>query len=129
MIASEVSELDEKIKELEGLLASKRQNQMRKLRKKVSSFLQQISFDILPEDLEKLEDEVELILFLVDIFEEKFIEMTAERREIDDIIARLELENATDPIADSNQLKKDNADLKKENERLLAKLISFENDF
>jgi hypothetical protein len=51
MIASEVSELDEKIKELEGLLTAKRQLQMRKLRRKVSSFLQQISFDILPEDL------------------------------------------------------------------------------
>lgn len=48
MIASEVSELDEKIKELEGLLTAKRQLQMRKLRRKVGSFLQQISFDILP---------------------------------------------------------------------------------
>ena len=56
-----------------------------------------------------MEDEVELILFLIDIFEEKFSEMTAERREIDDIIARLERDNAADPLADSNLLKQQNA--------------------
>jgi len=45
---------------------------------------------------------VELILFLIDIFEEKFSEMTAERKEIDDIIARLERDNNSDPLAESN---------------------------
>jgi hypothetical protein len=36
---------------LEALLSSKRQVQMRKLRKKVGGFLQQISFEIQNEDL------------------------------------------------------------------------------
>lgn len=54
MIASEVSELDEKIKELESILSAKRTLQMRNLRRKVNAFLQQISFEIQAEDLEKL---------------------------------------------------------------------------
>jgi hypothetical protein len=32
--------------------------------------------------MEKIEDEIELVLFLLDIFEEKFNEMTAERKEV-----------------------------------------------
>ena len=40
--------------------------------------------------MEKIEDEIEIVLFLLDIFEEKFNEMTAERKEINDIISRLE---------------------------------------
>lgn len=67
----------------------KRSQQMKKLRKKVSNFLEQINFEIPAEEMEKIEDEIELVLFLLDIFEEKFNEMTAERKEINDIIARL----------------------------------------
>jgi hypothetical protein len=54
--------------------------------------------------------------------------MTAERKEIDDIIARLERENTTDPLADANLLKRENSELKRENERLIAKLLSYENE-
>lgn len=99
MIAAEVSEVDLKIKEMEQLLFFKRSQQMRKLRKKVSNFLDQINFEIQADDMEKIEDEIEIILFLIDIFEEKFNEMTTERKEIDDIIKRLEKdqESSIDP--------------------------------
>ena len=66
---------------------------MKKLRKKVATFLQQLNFEVQADDMEKLDDEIELILFLIDIFEEKFNEMTAERKEINEIIGRLEKEN------------------------------------
>lgn len=93
MIASEVSEIDTKIRELEHQLQLKRSSQMKKLRKKVATFLQQLNFEVQADDMEKLDDEIELILFLIDIFEEKFNEMTAERKEINEIIGRLEKEN------------------------------------
>ena len=83
MIATEVSEVDTKIKELEQALSFKRSQQMKKLRKKVGAFLQQVNFEVDPEDLDKIEDEIELILFLMDVFTEKFNEMTTERAEID----------------------------------------------
>lgn len=44
MIASEVSEVDSKIKELEHLLYFKKSQQMKKLKKKVIAFLEQINF-------------------------------------------------------------------------------------
>jgi cell division protein ZapA (FtsZ GTPase activity inhibitor) len=56
MIAAEVSEVDLKIKEIEQMLFFKRSQQMRKLRKKVSNFLDQINFEIQAEDMEKIED-------------------------------------------------------------------------
>ena len=89
MIASEVSEVDSKIKQLEHLLYFKKSQQMRKLKKKVIAFLEQINFEIQQEDMDKFDDQIEIILFLIDIFEQKFNEMTSERKEIDDIIARL----------------------------------------
>jgi len=44
MIAAEVSEVDVKIKNLEQLLLFKRSQQMKKLKKKVTAFLEQINF-------------------------------------------------------------------------------------
>ena len=46
MIATEVGEVDTKIKELEQCLKFKRGQQMKKLRKKVWSFLGQINFQV-----------------------------------------------------------------------------------
>lgn len=89
MFAAEVSEVDLKIKELELQLQFKRSQQMKRLRKKVTNFLELINFEIPGDEMEKIEDEIEIILFLLDIFEEKFNEMTAERKEINDIVARL----------------------------------------
>lgn len=54
MIATEVSEIDKKIKELEQVLSFKKGQQMKKLRKKVSNFLIQINFEVADDDLEKI---------------------------------------------------------------------------
>lgn len=43
-----------KIKELEMQLHFKRSQQMKKLRKKVSNFLEQINFEIPAEEMEKI---------------------------------------------------------------------------
>lgn len=107
MIATEVSEIDLKIKELQSQLQFKRGQQMKKLRRKVSTFLEQINFQIQPEQMQKIEDEIEIILFLLDIFQEKFNEMTAERKEVNEIIARLE-ENSHLQPQESEHIKKEN---------------------
>jgi hypothetical protein len=41
---------------------------MKKLKKKVTAFLEQINFEVQPEDMDKIEDEIEIILLLMDIF-------------------------------------------------------------
>lgn len=82
MIASQVSEVDVKIKELEFQLHFKKSQQMKQLKKKVANFLKLINFDLPQEQMEKIEDEIEIILFLLDIFEQKFNEMTTERKQI-----------------------------------------------
>ena len=56
MIASEVSEVDSKIKQLEHLLYFKKSQQMSKLKKKVIAFLEQINFEIQQEDMDKFDD-------------------------------------------------------------------------
>jgi hypothetical protein len=119
MMAAEVSEMDIKIKELELQLHFKRGQQLKKLRKKVGVFLEQINFEVPAEDMEKIEDEIEIILFLIDIFEEKFNEMTAERKEINELIAKLE---------DSSSVVGDSDTYRKENEMLMEKLAALEEE-
>jgi len=45
--------------------------------------LQLIQFGISQEDIAKLEDEVEIAFFLIDIFSEKYNQMMIEKAEID----------------------------------------------
>jgi hypothetical protein len=58
MIGAEVCEVDVKIKNIEQSLLFKRSQQMRKLKKKVNAFLQQINFEIQPDDMDKIDDEI-----------------------------------------------------------------------
>lgn len=90
MMGAEVSELDCKIRDLEESIYFKKSQQMKKLKKKVGCFLEVINFEVHPEDMDQIQDEIEIILFLIDIFQEKFREMTAQRKEVDQVIFRLD---------------------------------------
>ena len=52
-----------------------------------------LDYEVSREDMDKIEDEVEIILFLVDIFSEKYRELMEGREEIDEIIERLTGDN------------------------------------
>ena len=52
-----------------------------------------LDYEVSREDMDKIEDEVEIILFLIDIFSEKYRELMEGREEIDEIIERLTGDN------------------------------------
>ena len=52
--------------------------QMSKLKKKVESFFETIRFDIDLDDLDKIADEIDLILLIMEAFKIKYDELTQE---------------------------------------------------
>ena len=57
----------------------KRSKQMKKLKKRIRKFLEVLEYEISDEDLNNIDDEVEIILFLIDVFSDKYNELTAEK--------------------------------------------------
>ena len=51
---------------------------MSKLKKKVESFFETIRFDIDLDDLDKIADEIDLILLIMEAFQIKYDELTQE---------------------------------------------------
>jgi len=58
--------------------------------------------------MDKIEDEIEIILLLMDIFEEKYFEMTSERKEIDEIINRVQRDYEPQTNLQYEDVKKEN---------------------
>lgn len=52
---------------------------MKKLKKRIRKFLEVLEYEISDEDLNNIDDEVEIILFLIDVFSDKYNELTAEK--------------------------------------------------
>ena len=77
-IVQETSNIDERIGKLEKLLLFKQSQQMEKLKQKMREFLSKIEFSVEADSIEQFDDEVELMLFLVDVFGERYQELMKE---------------------------------------------------
>jgi ferritin-like metal-binding protein YciE len=88
-IVKEIEQTDQKIAKLEELLYSKRSKQMAKMKKKVKKFVETLSFELSDDDLSKIDDEVGLIFFLIDIFTERYNELTSERVHTEHLLSTL----------------------------------------
>lgn len=62
---------------------------MKKLKKRIRKFLEVLEYEISDEDLNNIDDEVEIILFLIDVFSDKYNELTAEKNQIDNLVDSL----------------------------------------
>lgn len=84
---------------------------MKKLKKKVQKFVQLLEFELSEEDINKIEDEIEIVFFLIDIFTEKYNHVMAEKAEIDHIIEGLR----EDTVFNREKLEEENKYLKEKN--------------
>ena len=110
-ITHEISETDENIKKLEEQLFFKKSKQNRKMRRKIENFLNLLEIEVSEEDLDKLEDEVEIIFFLIDIFSEKYNQVMEEKGEIHQILANIN----EDTFLSKEQLEQENRFLRDKN--------------
>lgn len=87
---------------------------MKKLKKRIRKFLTVLEYEITDEDLSKIDDEVEMILFLIDVFSDKFNELMGQKNQIDALV-----ENLRDDTVFNRQALEEQLELSKiEKERL-----------